>query len=71
MIWSVYVDRLKIRKCPQVLAVIAFQQEKKLRVATLFCFIYLFFCLSSSTDHLFLLFRMNREIHNNKAFDSH
>lgn len=38
MIWPVCVDRLEIRKCPQVLVVIPFHQEKQLRAATLFFF---------------------------------
>lgn len=36
MIRPVCVDRVQIRKCPQVLVVIPFHQEKELRVATLF-----------------------------------
>ena len=43
MIWPVCVDRLEIRKCPQVLVVIPFHREKQLRVATLF---FIFFPFS-------------------------
>ena len=42
MIWPVCVDRLEIRKCPQVLVVIPFHREKQLRVATLFFFFFFF-----------------------------
>lgn len=61
MIWPVCLDRLEIRKCPQVLVAIPFHWAKQLRAATLFYF----FLLSGAP---FLLLWMNREMHNNKAF---
>lgn len=64
MIWPVCVDRLEIRKCPQVLVVIPLYQEKQLRIATLYFPLLL-------RGAPFLFFWMNREIHNNKAFHSH